>query len=74
MQAMCFSSVFTKSLNFPMQSTIVSCRNENLAENNSLDHRVKQLQVFEQPESCTYKSIPRLMSLRQENSFCSLVG
>lgn len=57
MQAMYFSSAFTKSLNFPVQSMIVGCRNKNLAENNSLDHKMKQLQVFEQPEPCTYISL-----------------
>lgn len=69
-----FPSVFTKLLNFLVQSKIVDCRNEKSAENTSLDRRARQLQVFEQPEFCSKKIVPGPRPLRDVSIFSSLVG
>lgn len=74
MPGMYFSSGFTKPLNFLVQSKIVGGRSEKSAENSSLDRRLRQLQVFEQPEFCSYETIPELRPLRQASIFSSLVG
>jgi len=74
MLGMCFSSVFTKPLNLLVQSKIVGCRSEKSAENTSLEKRARQLQVFEQSEFGSYKTVPGLRPLRQVSLFSSLTG
>lgn len=59
-----FPSVFTKSLNFPVQNKIVDCRNEKSAEDACLDRRAGELHVLEQPEFYSKRIVPGLRPLR----------